>query len=68
MNKSYREKHELEWIKPFQKGKLTMHILLKQVVILITAKLNTFYDNLYLQNIFGKGYSDLQPNIFYNAF
>lgn len=39
-----------------------MHVLLKQV------KLNTFYNNLYLQNVFGKGYSDLQPNIFCNTF
>lgn len=42
-----------------------MHILLEQVVILPTAKLNPFYNNLYLWNVFGKGYSDLQPNIFY---
>lgn len=45
-----------------------MHMLVKKVVILITAKLNTVYDNFYLQNIFGKGYSGLQPNIFYNTF
>lgn len=59
VNKSCRGKHELQWMKPFQKGKLTMHILLEQVVILATAKLNPFYNNLYLWNIFGKGYSDL---------
>lgn len=39
-----------------------MYALLKQ------AKLNTFYNIFYLQNIFGKGYSDLQPNIFYYTF
>lgn len=64
VNKSCREKRELQWPKPFQKGKLTMHILLEQVIILPTAKLNPFHNNLYLQNIRGKGYSDLQPNIF----
>lgn len=67
MNKSCREKHELQWMKPFQKGKLTTHILLEQAVILATAELNPFYNNLYLWNISGKGYSDLQPNIFCNT-
>lgn len=42
MNKSYSEKHELPGMKPFQKGKPTMHILLEQVVVLATAKLNPF--------------------------
>lgn len=41
-----------------------MHMLLEQVVIVATTKLNPFSNNLYLQNIFGKGNSDLQPNIF----
>lgn len=67
VNKSCREKRELQRPKPFQMGKLTMHILLEQVVILPTAKLNPFHNNLYLQNIFGKGYSDSQPNIFYDS-
>jgi len=41
-----------------------MHTLLEQVVTLATAKLNPFYNNMYLQNIFGKGYFR-QRNIFY---
>lgn len=62
MNKSYSEKHELPGMKPFQKGKLTMHILLEQVVVLATAKLNPFSSKLYLQNVFGKGYLTCSQN------